>query len=70
MAPLRGGYLCGASKRRPKPPRGAWKGPPCAQGGPRNLARVLMQEVTAAVDVLLKGLVKTLKALVGLSKAV
>ena len=46
------------------------KGRLMAQGGPRNLARVQIQEVTAAVDVLLKGLVKTLKALVGLSKAV
>ena len=50
------------------------KGRLMAQGGPRNLARVQIQEVTAAaaaaaVDVLLKGLVKTIKALVGLSKA-
>ena len=47
------------------------KGRLMVRGGPRNLARVQIQEVTAAaVDVRLKGLVKTLKALVGLSKAV
>ena len=48
------------------------KGRLMAQGGPRNLARVQIQEVTTAVDVdvLLKGLVKTLQARVGVSKAV